>query len=201
MILCDIGNTSYHFLDEERDYRESVNTFNPGSVKDDVYYICVNPSVKEILDNLDNWIDVSQYMGMIHYYKTMGIDRIVACEAIDEGIIIDAGSAITVDVVSSGVFQGGFIYPGITAMHKAYTDISPVLDYPFNYELDLNILPKNSRDSISYGYFKTLYAEVMSHKKEIYLTGGDAELLANIFPGAKINKTLIFDGMKKILKS
>ena len=201
MILCDIGNTSYHFLDEDRDYRESVNTFDPGTIKYEVYYICVNPYVKQILDNLDNWIDISQYMGMIHYYKTMGIDRIVACEAIDDGIIIDAGSAITVDVVSDGVFQGGFIYPGIKAMSKAYKDISPVLDYPFNYEVDLNTLPKNSMDSISYGYLKTLYAEVISYKKDIYLTGGDAEVLANIFPDATINKTLIFEGMKKILEA
>ena len=61
-------------------------------------------------------------------------------------------------------------------------------------------MPKNSRDAISYGFLKTLYAEVVSHNKEIYLTGGDAEKFAKVFPHAKIEKTLIFNGMKKIMK-
>jgi len=201
MILCDVGNTSYHFLDGDNDYKQSVESFNPKSLKDKVYYICVNPKIKSVLDSLDNWIDISKDVSMISYYTTMGIDRIVACEAIEDGIIIDAGSAITVDVVSKGIFKGGFIYPGVKAMHKAYTDISSALDYHFNYELDITHLPKNSRDAISYGYLKTLHSEVVSHNKDIYLTGGDAHKLSKIFPDAKINKMLIFDGMKKIIKS
>ena len=200
MILCDVGNTSYHFLDGKKDYKEGTETFNPESIKGIVYYICVNPQIKPVLEALDNWIDISKDVCMIHYYKTMGIDRIVACEAINDGVIIDAGSAITVDVVSDGVFKGGFIYPGVNAMKKTYTDISTALDYPFNYELDIDSLPKNSRDSISYGYLKTLHSEVVSHNKDIYLTGGDSDKIAKIFPNAKINKTLIFDGMKKIIK-
>ncbi len=201
MILCDIGNTSYHFLDADIDYKESVKTFDPKTIKDKVYFICVNPDVKSLLENLDNWIDLADSIDMTNYYETMGIDRIVACEAMDDGIIIDAGSAITVDVVSDGVFQGGFIYPGVNAMSDTYKNISSALDYPFNFELDLNKLPKNSTDAISYGYLKTLYKEVISHNKNIVLTGGDSDKLSKIFPDAKINKTLIFDGMKKILKS
>jgi len=201
MILCDIGNTSYHFLNKENDYKESVKTFDPRTIKDKVYYICVNPSVKIVLADLENWINLAGFINMSNYYETMGIDRIVACEAIDNGVIIDAGSAVTVDVVSDGVFEGGFIYPGVNAMNETYKNISSALNYPFNFELDLNKLPKNSVDAISYGYLKTLYNEVMLHNKDIVLTGGDSDKLAKIFPDAKINKTLIFDGMKKIIKS
>lgn len=199
MLLCDIGNTSYHFLSNETDYKESVKTFNPKGIQEKVFYICVNPNLKSILVSLKNWIDLSSYIDMNNYYETMGIDRIFACEAIENGIIIDAGSAITVDIVSDAMFEGGFIYPGTIAMNETYANISSALKYPFNYELDLNSLPKNSRDSISYGYLKTLYSEVMSHNKNIFLTGGDANKLKNIFPNAKIKKYLIFDGMKKIL--
>ena len=199
MLLCDIGNTSYHFLTEKNDYKQSVTTFKPQTIQERIYYICVNPEVKKVVSELENWIDVAQYIDMNNYYETMGIDRIVACEAICDGVILDAGSAITVDVVKSGRFEGGFIYPGVQAMSKTYKDISSALDYKFNFALDLDTLPKNSQDAISYGYLKTLYGEVISQEKDIYLTGGDAKMFVDIFPRAKIYSHLIFDGMKKIL--
>lgn len=198
MLFCDIGNTSYHFLDEGRDFKESVTAFDPSSLKQKVYYISVNAAVNSVLSSLDNWVDLKERVDMSKYYETMGVDRIFACEAIENGVIVDAGSAITVDVVRDGKFQGGFIYPGVKAMAKTYENISPALAYSFNFDLDLNILPKNSVDAISYGYLKTLYTEVMSHKMDIILTGGDADRLSRVFKDAKVDERLIFEGMKRV---
>ncbi|MDQ7061700.1 MAG: type III pantothenate kinase [Sulfurimonas sp.] len=142
MLLCDIGNTSYHFQNSSHDYKENVDTFKPSSIQEKVYYICVNPKLIKLLQSLENWIDLSNFIDMKNYYESMGIDRIFACQTIKNGVIIDAGSAITVDVVNDGVFQGGFIYPGTVEMHEAYKNISSALDYPFNYEFDLAVLPK-----------------------------------------------------------
>jgi len=200
MLLCDIGNTSYHFLKDTLDYKESVQSFDPSTLQERVFYICVNPHAKELVKDLENWIDLSGHVEISRYYETMGIDRVFACEAISDGDILDAGSAITVDRVRDGSFEGGFIYPGVQAMAQTYKNISPVLDYSFNFELDLDKMPKNSRDAISYGYLKTLYNEVMEQNMELFLTGGDAQMFAKIFPHAKIDKTLIFKGMKKIMK-
>ena len=200
MLLCDVGNTSYHFLNDKLDYKKPTENFDPSSVKEKVFYISVNPKTKDILKNLHNWIDLSAYVDMQKYYETMGIDRVFACEAIDEGIVIDAGSAITVDVVKKSIFNGGFIYPGLKAMSETYKNISSALDYSFNFELDLGKMPKNSQDAISYGFLKTLYSEVMSHNMEVFLTGGDAKEFAKIFSNAKIDEMLIFTGMKKIMK-
>lgn len=199
MLLCDVGNTSFHFLDGKKDYKESVSTFDPKTVTKKTYYICVYPQVKKVLKTLDNWVDLSVQIDMNNYYETMGIDRIVACEGIYDGVIIDAGSAITVDVVKDGMFMGGFIYPGTKVMSDTYSIISSALDYEFNYEIDLNNLPKNSRDAISYGYLKTLYSEVVSYNMPIILTGGDADKLKYIFKSAKVNKNLIFEAMKNIV--
>lgn len=200
MLLCDVGNTSYHFLDDEKSYKKDVDTYEPSTVTEKVFYICVNPHVKEVLKKLENWVDLSSHVEMSKYYETMGVDRIFACEAIDDGIIIDAGSAVTVDLVQEGVFQGGFIYPGIRAMSESYKNISSALAYSFNFELDLDKMPKNSQDAISYGYLKTFQSEVMAHDTELFLTGGDAEKFALLFPHAKIDETLLFKGMKKIMK-
>ena len=199
MLLCDIGNTSYHFLEGEKDYKKEVLSFNPETIRERVFYICVNQEVSKLLEPLENWINLSQYIVINSYYQTMGVDRIFACEAVQNSIIIDAGSAITVDIVRDGVFEGGFIYPGTKAMSQTYRDISPALEYEFNFNLNLHTLPKNSQDAISYGYLKTLHSEVISHKLPILLTGGDAQKLSSIFPTATLDEMIIFKGMKKII--
>ncbi|MDQ7043345.1 MAG: type III pantothenate kinase, partial [Sulfurimonas sp.] len=115
MLLCDIGNTSYHFLDDKTEYKKDVKTFDASRLKEKVYYISVNAGLKSVLVNLDNWIDLSVFIDKSQYYETMGIDRIVAIDPLSDGVVVDAGSAITVDVVKDGVFEGGFIYPGVDA--------------------------------------------------------------------------------------
>ena len=199
MILCDIGNTTYHFLDEKSSYKKYIKDFNPANFKEKVFYISVNKNVEKELENLINWINIESFIDRTNYYKTMGIDRIVACEAINDGIIIDAGSAITVDVMSNGFYMGGFIYPGVRSMGETYKKISVALDYDFNFDIQLNQLPKNSKDSITYGFLKGLYTEVYSYNKKIYLTGGDADLFSHIFIDAIIDKDMIFRAMKKFI--
>ena len=125
MILCDVGNTSYHFLDGDDSYKKDVKNFNPKSVKEKVYFISVNAAIKEVLKELGNWVDLSAFVGKDAYYPTMGVDRIFAVEAVSNGVVLDAGSAITVDVVRDGEFMGGFIYPGVRAMNESYSNIFP----------------------------------------------------------------------------
>jgi len=199
MLLCDIGNTSYHFLSQSEGFKKDVKSFDASEVKHNVYYICVNKDVDESLKNLPNWIDIESHLDKAKYYDTMGVDRMMALEAIESGIIIDAGSAITVDVKRDGIFEGGFIYPGLNAMRESYQNISKALTYEFNFDIDLQTLPKNSQDAITYGYLKTLYCEVMSHKMDIILTGGDANLFAKIFKDARVDEYLVFKGMKKLI--
>ncbi|MCK9490944.1 MAG: type III pantothenate kinase [Sulfurimonas sp.] len=199
MLLCDIGNTSYHFLSEFDSFKKDVKRFDPSEVKHKIYYISVNKKVEVKLKNLPNWIEISSHLDKTKYYKTMGVDRMMALEAIESGIIIDAGSAITVDVKRGGVFEGGFIYAGVSAMSQTYKKISNALDYEFNFDIDLEKLPKNSQDAITYGYLKTLYCEVVSHKMEIILTGGDAQKFTKIFKEARVDEHLVFKGMQKII--
>ena len=199
MILCDIGNTSYHFLDGNRSYKKSVKDFNPQEISKKVYFISVNANLKEQLSSLENWIDLAEFVDMSNYYESMGIDRIFAVETIDNGVIVDAGSAITVDVVKDGVYMGGFISPGLQAMKDTYKHISCALDYEFNFDLDLNTLAKTSQDSISYGVLKPLYTEVCSYNLPIVLTGGDARSLQKIFSNSIVDEKLIFKSMKALI--
>ena len=200
LILCDIGNTSYHFLEGDVETKQDAKTFDASTIDNDVYYISVNADVDKTLMKQSNWHDLRSAIDWSKYYETMGIDRIVACEAIVDGLIIDAGSAITVDIVTDGTFEGGFIYPGLDAMQESYRNISSRLDYSLNFELDLDKMPQNTQDAISYGVLRTLYSEVMRHNKKIYLTGGNAKVLSKIFPEAVVDELLLFRGMKKMME-
>ena len=200
MLLCDIGNTSYHFYDGSIEYKKNVEDFKPQTITQKIYYISVNSSVNRKLSSLKNWIDLGLYLDRSAYYETMGIDRVVACEVVNNGVIVDAGSAITVDVMRDGVFEGGFIYPGVNAMQKTYKTISPALDYEFNFSLDTKTLAKNSQDAISYGFLKLLYSEVLSHNLPIILTGGDGDKLQTLFDSATLNRHLLFHAMQKIIE-
>jgi len=200
MLLCDIGNTSYHFYDEKEDYRKDVESFDPLTCKERVYYINVNTTVASKIENLDNWIDLSLHVRWEKYYDTMGIDRIFACEAVENALIIDAGSAITVDIVRDGVFEGGFICVGVEAMREAFISVSSKLDYSFNFDIDLDKMPKNSQDAITYGFLAPLRAEVRRHDMPVVITGGNAKELLKIFPEARVDELLLFHGMQKIIK-
>lgn len=199
MLLCDIGNTSYHFYDLEKDYKIGVGEFDPKEVSDEVYYICVHPVIKKQLKSLHNWIDLEAKVDRSGYYDTMGIDRIVATKAIRDGVVVDAGSAITVDVVKDGVFEGGFIYPGFKALESAYSSISKALAYPLDLQVSLSKLPKSTQGAISYGVLATLVKEITSYNLDIILTGGDAKILHRYIPTAKIDDLLLFRGMLMVL--
>ena len=198
MLLCDIGNTSYHFYDGEKAYKKSVKEFDPKTLTQEVYFISVNAACSKKLSSLQNWINLESFVEREKYYKTMGIDRILALESLYEGVVIDAGSAITVDVKRDGVFLGGFIAPGIHAMGETYKNISSALAYEFNFEVPLDILPKNSQDAISYAYLKPLHSEVMAFHLPITLTGGDARKLKKLFCDATVDELLLFRGMQKL---
>ncbi len=199
-MLCDIGNSSYHFFDGKSEFKRDVESLDPSSMREHIYYISVNHSINQKLEHLPNWIDLSCYIDKTEYYESMGIDRIVACMGVEYGVVVDAGSAITVDIIKESKFTGGFIYPGIKTMLDAYSSISPALSCSFNFELPLDTIPKNTIDALSYGALGLLVKEINSYSMRVILTGGDAPKLSTMINNATIDTELIFKGMKKLMR-
>jgi len=102
---------------------------------------------------LHQWVDSQQHQRMQLTHESLdlataipsperaGIDRLLAAVAVNQlrmpqsgAIIVDSGTAITVDAVdASGVFQGGAILPGIHLSAKSLsdgTDQLPLLEIP-----------------------------------------------------------------------
>jgi type III pantothenate kinase len=200
MIYCDIGNTSVDLFYEGKHTKLSVEEFGPHILLDDVYYVSVNATFNERIKEYPNWNDLRECIDWEKYYPTMGIDRIMVCEAINDGVIVDAGSAITVDVMEDGEYRGGFISLGIQAAHEAYARLSPVLNVSFNFEVDLTIMAKNTPDALTVGFLAPLIEKIESLGKPIILTGGDARLLSCFLREAVVEEDLIFQGMKKLIE-
>lgn len=198
-LFCDIGNTNFSFSDGKK---VSTEHFDISLIKERVYYISVNHYWEKRLDTQENWINLRPLVNFEKYYETMGIDRIMCCEAVENAVIVDAGSAITVDLLKEGNHEGGYIYPGLAALQKCYKDISPRLEVSFNFEIDLAKMPKNTVDALSYGAIVPLVSHIrlLSDSMPVILTGGDAERLLPFIPHAKIDRELVFKGMKKIIQ-
>ena len=144
----------------------------------------------------------------VRFPQRVGTDRLAAAVAVNElrsperaAIVVDAGTAVTVDVVTSdGVFQGGAILPGIETAAEALaaaTDALPLIEHS-----DLSSTPtpigKSTEEAIRSGIvwglvgavrelISQITAEIPS-EPEIYCTGGDGLHLARL-----IGRELKFD--------
>lgn len=199
MILCDIGNTTADIYENGACRKIGLSDFFPDSLAGEVWYVCVNRPLSKLFETLPNWHDIATLIEREKYYPTMGIDRIMVCEAVDEGVIVDAGSAITVDVMRGGVYQGGFISLGLRTAQEAYARLSPALETSFNFEVDLTIMAKNTPDAITVGFLAPLVHEIERLGKPLYLSGGDAHTIERFFTNAIVDEDLIFTGMKKLI--
>ncbi|MCH9741430.1 MAG: type III pantothenate kinase [Epsilonproteobacteria bacterium] len=202
MLYADIGNTRIHIYNGKEvihlTHKEAIEQY----ANQKLQYITVKHQLKEQLKGLENWADISSKMILKNSYDTMGIDRRALCLSHRNGIFVSAGSAITVDVVEEGIYQGGFLLPGLKAYINAYGAISPALQTALNGEVDLNRLPRTTKDGISYGIIASIKSLIEKHQsgKQLYISGGDGEFLSSFFENALFDETLIFQGIKNALK-
>ena len=193
MLLYDSGNTNIKCYKDGK-----VSIVNNFDKTNPFYYINVNPKIKDF----KNGIDLAPYFKLKTDYKGMGIDRVAVCYAVEDGVIVDAGSAITVDVMSEGFHKGGFIMPGIGAYHDSLANISTALKFDIDYEIELEILPQNTHQALNFATFKSavLMIKEVSKDRKIYFCGGDGELFSRYFENSVYKKDLVFEGMKKVIK-
>ena len=202
MLLADIGNTRIHIYNGDEVTHLSHDKAIQKYAHQNLQYITVKHQLKDKLKKLDNWTNVSPKIILKNSYDTMGIDRKALCLSHLNGIFISAGSAITVDVMEEGVYQGGFLLPGLKAYLNAYADISPALLTTLNPNISLEELPQTTRDGISYGIIASIKLLVEKHQsnKKLYVSGGDGALLSSFLDNTVYDETLIFQGIKNALQ-
>lgn len=203
MILCDIGNTTYHFLINGV-HKKYLLDENLPFFDEPIYFISVNDKATLKLQNsYKNCINLEGFLDFKTEYKGMGIDRKVVCLEVEDAIIVDAGSAITVDIMENFVHQGGFILPGISNFINSYKKISVKLDYEINTKVNLDTIPLCTQDAISYSILKSIILPIkeISKNRKIIFTGGDGEFLSKYFDNCIYKDDLIFKNMEGIINA
>lgn len=201
MILCDIGNTTFHFLINGKHKKyfldEKIPTFD-----DEIYFVSVNKeATKKLKKTNPQAKNIKKLMNFKTNYVGLGIDRAIASYFEKDSIIVDAGSAITVDIIQKGNHMGGFIMPGIRAFIKTYPKISKKLKFEFEKNINLDKIPLQTKDAIQYAMMKSIILPIkeVSLNKNIIFTGGDGKLLSKYFENSIYKKDLIFENMKRMI--
>jgi len=201
--LADIGNTHFHIYDGQKvahlSYHDAIEQYRNKPLK----YISVNSHIERQIGCIKGWENVSSQMVLPGEYDTMGVDRKALCLSYNNGVFVDAGSAITIDVMEDGFYMGGYIFPGIQAMLNTYARISPVLDTTLDTRINLMQLPHTTKEQISYGIIASIKTLIEKHKekKPLYITGGDGRLLSSLFSDAIYDEALVFKGMMHALRA
>ena len=235
-LIIDIGNnsTKYFLFGKESIIlhgRRAVGSFdfiNEYARQFDVDGIIVSSVVsldndaKELIKGAcENviWFDNNTPMSIEIDYrtpKTLGSDRLAAAiGAMEQApgrniLVIDAGSAITIDLIDSkGHFRGGNISPGVrmrlTALHQ-YTSRLPQVDK----EGEIPTFGYDTETAIRSGVIRGICHEIEGYIAEIkevfpdvlvFLTGGDEKMLIDkIKSPIFADKYLVAKGLNKILK-
>ncbi len=201
MILCDIGNTTFHFLINGEHKKFFLNEDLP-NFDEKIYFISVNETAtSKLLTTYKNAVNLEKYLDFHTTYKGMGVDRKVACYGYENSIIVDAGSAITVDIMKDFSHKGGFILPGFKNFHNIYKQISSKLDFDFTLKQNLDKIPQNTQEAISYAILKAIILPIkdISGNNKLLFTGGDGKILSSFFENSVYKEDLIFENMKRII--
>lgn len=207
MNLCDIGNSSYHFLTNDKDFKISVND-NLDSLQFSgiLYYISVNDTAEaKLLETFPDAINLkNQFTLNTQYSETLGIDRAVGCFGVNDTIVVDFGSAITVDVIEEHQHMGGFILPGLEKLKACYPEISPKLSFKYKHEIRLDSLPLTTNDAISYAINTMIVNPIHDvqhqYKLPLLITGEHGKEFLDYFTNVEYEQNHIFNMMKLIIQ-
>lgn len=163
----------------------------------------------------------AQTLGVTNAYQQagrLGVDRwlgiVEAYLQYGAAIVVDFGSALTIDVVdATGMHQGGYIVPGLSLLRKSLsTDTADVL---FETQAANSLaLGKNTQDAVEQGLLRMIKAFVMdvmvAHQQKLdntytlVTTGGDAGYITSLLEtdiDIKHHSELVLDGLQSVVLS
>lgn len=121
--------------------------------------------------------------------RTLGVDRVAAAVGVAEPgetrLVVDAGTAVTVDFVSDMRFLGGNISPGLRLRFRSLHEFTSRLPL-VSPEGDLPLFGRNTQTAIRAGVVRGLVSELADifaaarfnyENIKMVLTGGDAAIL------------------------
>jgi len=237
-LYLDIGNSQYKMavysggkwsavaegkIDQPQEFRSNVLRNDTGN------QWIISSVRKDLLDMLKTYLpaDKIQVIGnqdippdRIDYRTphTLGMDRFLVTngayyESGKSVIVIDAGSAITIDLMSEkGVFLGGVIMPGLRVQRQSVADHLPELPAVENM-IPEDWPGKSSKECLEWGIHGSLQYALKGFmdrytstnpESDLYLTGGDSEIIKQLLKSEqeiRVRKFLLFEGMRLFAES
>ena len=212
-LLIDIGNTaikwSYH-----GDYHSiAISEFSVNLLPDapQVYASCVGDS--SLLDGVDG-VSFAKSQASFNDFKSgyedateLGVDRFLAMIAAIElypnqtRLIIDAGSALTFDLVlADGTHQGGLIMPGLGKLRRSFDQFCTE-----SQQLHSKNLGSNTSEAWACGtgemFTAVIDAQITRYLEQfgdlvVVLTGGDSKICAmRIKHANERHQNLVLEGL------
>jgi len=142
--------------------------------------------------------------------ESMGVDRWLALLAAWQQyqgacVVVDAGSAVTIDVLdSAGRHRGGYIVPGVMMMRNSLLGgtANILLSEGFRREVTLGV---STQEAVDHGallmlrsFVEAVHEELLCSEAnaKIFVTGGDGEMLVPLKDREAVYcKDLVLDGL------
>lgn len=148
--------------------------------------------------------------------ETLGMDRVAAVAGAynkyssSDVLVIDAGTAITYDLLVNGKYEGGAISPGIEMRFKALNTFTGRLPLVEKNEKEISFPAKDTISGIRAGVINGVVFEINEYIRNfekyhadniVMITGGDSAYLCNLI-GHKhiIEPDLVLLGLNNILE-
>jgi len=155
--------------------------------------------------------------GVINSYaqpERLGVDRwlaiVEAWHSRGASIVIDCGSAITLDAVSSqGVHQGGFIVPGLRMLERSLIGGTGSVRIDAGVQRGLS-LGRSTTECVQNGVLRMSVAFItdamvalqqsLQDTCSIFITGGDASVLRPFLPATiEYAPELVLNGLERVI--
>ena len=237
-VLVDIGNSSIkkmYFLNNELKNKKILNysksnltniyKFLEKDIKNNktIYSCSVVPEVDKFLKKKHKniyFLDKKLLKMLISKkvnLKQLGSDRIanfLGClhefPKSKNFLIIDFGTATTIDIIKNSVYEGGIILPGLLTSYNNLIDSASLIN-KFKFDKTKLIYGKNTSEALlsgSYngysilieGYIKKLNS-LFNKKFKIAITGGYGNIFINKFKNSYFDNNLTFKGLKYYLNN
>jgi len=186
-ILVDIGNTNTKWKFDGEHFILPTAKFELDKLPKCSKIWVSNVSSKTFSSKKSHVVFVEsqeRYKSMINAYsnpKSLGCDRwlgMIASYELSQGksfILVDIGTAITIDIVKSGAHLGGLIFPGLDKLRQTFDK------FPVSPIENINEIGQNTEKTWSIGTLNmvvnTINQKIKSLKTEIsnlsiFITGG-----------------------------
>ncbi|MFJ7886404.1 pantothenate kinase [Pseudomonas sp. NPDC096917] len=147
-------------------------------------------------------------------FERLGLDRwlaLVGAYELSKGpcLVLDLGTAVTADFVArDGLHLGGFICPGLPLMRTQLSTHTRRIRYDnlsAEQALQRETPGRTTVEAVERGCLMMLRGFTLSQLQlaheywgedfVVFLTGGDADLVVSVVPGARLVKDLVFVGL------